>query len=99
MQTTVRMRISEEMKGDLQRSANKNRSSVSKEVREALAMYIDGKKELSATQGHTLKNTTFVCDAEDLLKFKDIAKEAGISFDEAVRTAIAEYLSEHNRRA
>lgn len=35
---------------------------------------------------------------EDLLKFKDLAKEANISFDEAVRTAIAEYLSGHHRR-
>lgn len=97
MQTTVRMRISEEMKSALQRAANKNRSSISKEVREALAVYIDGKKKLSATAGHTFKNTTFVCDSDDLLKFKDIVKEANISFDEAVRIAIAEYIGEHLR--
>lgn len=61
-------------------------------------MYIDGKKELSATPGHTLKNTTFVCDSEDLLKFKAIVKEANISFDEALRIAITEYLGEHPSR-
>ena len=98
MQTTVRLRISEEMKIALQRSANKNRSSLSKEVREALSIYIDGKKKLSSTPGQVFKNTTFVCDSDDLLKFKDIAKEANISFDEAVRIAISEYLSDPTRR-
>lgn len=98
MQTTVRLRISEEMRCDLQRSANKNRSSISKEVRDALALYIDGKKKLSSTPGQVLKNTTFVCDSDDLLKFKGIVKEANISFDEALRIAITEYLSEHSKR-
>ena len=92
MQTTVRMRITSNMKDALQALAQSRRSSISKEVRDALSAYIDGRRHLVADPGQTHKDTTFVCDAEDLAAFKALVKAAGVSFDEAIRIALTEHL-------
>ena len=99
MQATVRMRITSNMKEALSSLAESRKSSISKEVRDALSAYIDGRRRLVADPNQTHKDTTFVCSTEDLAAFKALVRESGLSFDEAVRTAIAECLSGHHRRA
>lgn len=94
MQTTVRMRITGNMKDALQALAQSRKTSVSKEVRDALSAYIDGRRHLVADPGQTHKDTTFVCDAEDLVAFKSLVKESGLSFDEAIRIALTEHIDE-----
>jgi DNA-binding transcriptional regulator/RsmH inhibitor MraZ len=95
MQTTVRMRIPAQMKDALQVAANGRKTSISAEVREALSAYIDGTRTLSADPAQTMKNTTFVCDHKDLTAFKTLVKQAGMSFDEALRIALSQHLEDH----
>lgn len=92
MQATVRMRITSSMKEALLTLAKSRQSSISKEVRNALSAYIDGRRHLVADPGQTHKDTTFVCSAEDLEAFKALVRESGLSFDEAVRIALSEHL-------
>ena len=92
MQATVRMRITSSMKEALLTLAKSRQSSISKEVRNALSAYIDGRRHLVADPGQTPKDTTFVCSAEDLAAFKALVRESGLSFDEAVRIALSEHL-------
>ena len=92
MQATVRMRITSSMKEALLTLAKSRQSSISKEVRNALSAYIDGRRRLVADTGQTHKDTTFVCSAEDLAAFKALVRESGLSFDEAVRIALSEHL-------
>lgn len=95
MQTTVRMRIPAQMKDALQSKADAGKTSISAEVREAISAYIDGTRTLSRDPSQTMRNTTFICDHRDLSDFKDLVKKAGMSFDEAIRVALAQHLEDH----
>lgn len=92
MQTAARLRLSKELKEALQTKAKRRSRSVSAVLRDAMRPYLDGTRSLPARESND-QETTFACYVNDFAKFKELAKEANIPWDEAMRVIIREHLS------
>lgn len=89
MQTIAKLRVSPETHEGIKKLAKEDHTSASALIRKAMEPYLIGIKTLSKRELNN-KETSFTCYDKDLKQFKDLAKEANLSWDEALRQAITE---------
>lgn len=89
MQVTARLRIAKDVHAVIKEKAREQRTSVSAMIREAMEPYLAGERTLPVYEDNDLQ-TNFTCYDQDLVRFKALAKEANLSWDEAVRRILIE---------
>ena len=96
VQTTARLRLTEADADQVKEYAKNRKASVSAVIRQAMEVYLNGDKALPKRQPNA-KETTFACYVEDFVRFKDLAQDAGVPWDEAIRLAIHNLLQTNVR--
>ena len=98
MQVIAKLRAPKQVVSKLHDLASRKKTSVSDILRQAMTPYLEGTKTLHPRLVND-KATTFVCYEDDLKRFKDLAKDANLPWDEAIRLLAQEYIHEHKQNS
>lgn len=94
MKTTTKARFSTHHLAPLRRVAETRKTSVSVVIESAITPYIEGQKQFPKMPHPGTVHTGFTINHEKMLKLKQIAGLNNLSWDEAVRYAVENFLAE-----
>lgn len=93
MKTTTRLRLPTRIHVWLRSKAKEKELSVSALLRIGMSHYLSGASTLEEHEAPD-KRTTFVCPAEDMAAFRDLAHRANMPLDVAMRRVVRRVLTQ-----